>query len=73
MIPLTRADWSAIGRASLRWADDAGGAEFRAAVEAVVRRRLALAWRRGYSAGWSDGVSDAVHDEPGPQRSNPFA
>lgn len=62
---LTKADWKAFGQAAERWADNSGGAEFRAAVEGIIQRRLAKAWSQGFTRGWDEGVKDATSDEGG--------
>lgn len=72
---LTKADWRSFGRAAEKWADEAEGAEFRAAVEEIVRRRLEKAWAQGYNRGWTDGVRDANEDDGGGfavRRANPY-
>jgi hypothetical protein len=72
---LTKADWTAFGRAAEKWADEQGGAEFRAAVEAIVRERLIRAWEQGYDRGFTDGVKDATEDDGGgyaPRATNPY-
>lgn len=40
--------------------------------EKRMTEALAQAWRRGYRAGWDDGVSDATEDEPGDRARNPY-
>jgi hypothetical protein len=62
---LTKRDWEKIGRASVRWADDAEGAEFRAAIDGIVRERIIKAWDQGYDRGWDEGVRDATRDDGG--------
>lgn len=62
---LTQADWQRFGRASMRWADDAEGDRFREEVEAIVRHRMALAWKQGFKRGWHEGVKDAMEDDGG--------
>lgn len=69
---LTKADWTAFSRAANREPGDAVGAEFRAEVEKIIRRRLIKAWDEGYNRGWADGVDDATQDDGATPSRNPY-